>query len=61
MQERAAGSGSFRRALVTEFDECKHETNASIANKPSRGTFPATFLLATMAAMQEGANTLEDV
>lgn len=37
------------------------ETKASIANKLSRGTFPATFLLATMAAMQEGAIKLEDV
>lgn len=37
------------------------ETKASIANKLARGTFPASFLLATMAAMQEGTIKLEDV
>ena len=37
------------------------ETKASIANKLSRGTFPAPFLLAAMAAMREGAIKLEDV
>ncbi len=37
------------------------ETRSSIANKLSRGTFPAPFLLATMAAMEEGAIKLEDV
>lgn len=37
------------------------ETRASIANKLSRGTFPAPFLLATMAAIGEPAIKVEDV
>lgn len=37
------------------------ETKASIANKLSRGTFPAPFLLAAMAAMEEPAIKIEDV
>jgi hypothetical protein len=37
------------------------ETKASIANKLSRGTFPAPFLLAAMAAMEEPTIKLEDV
>ena len=37
------------------------ETRASIANKLARGTFPAPFLLAAMAAMEEGSIKIEDV
>jgi Domain of unknown function (DUF6471) len=37
------------------------ETRASIANKLARGTFPAPFLLATMAAIEEGSIKIEDV
>lgn len=37
------------------------ETKASIANKLARGTFPAPFLLAAMAAMDEGTIKIEDV
>lgn len=37
------------------------ETRASIANKLARGTFPAPFLLATMAAIEEGTIKIEDV
>ena len=37
------------------------ETKASIANKLSRGTFPAPFLLVAMAAMEAGSIKLEDV
>lgn len=37
------------------------ETKASIANKLARGTFPAPFLLAAMAAMQVATIKLEDV
>ena len=37
------------------------ETKASIANKLARGTFPAPFLLATMAAMEEATIKIEDV
>ena len=37
------------------------ETRASIANKLSRGTFPAPFLLAAMAAIEEPAIKLDDI
>ena len=37
------------------------ETRSSIANKLARGTFPAPFLLAAMAAMEEGSIKIEDV
>ena len=38
-----------------------HETEASIANKISRGTFPATFLLASLKAIEAANLKLEDV
>lgn len=37
------------------------ESEASIANKLSRGTFPATFLLAALVAIGAEAVKLEDV
>jgi hypothetical protein len=37
------------------------ETEASIANKISRGTFSATFLLASLVAMDAGTVRLEDI
>ena len=37
------------------------ETEASIANKISRGTFSATFLLATLKAIEADAVRLETV
>lgn len=37
------------------------ETKASIANKLARGTFPAPFLLAAMAAIEEPTIKLDDV
>lgn len=37
------------------------ETRASIANKLARGTFPAPFFLAAMAAIQEPTIKIEDV
>jgi Domain of unknown function (DUF6471) len=37
------------------------ETEASIANKVSRGTFPATFFLATLAALDCKAVQLENI
>ncbi|MBS0274480.1 MAG: hypothetical protein JSR55_08770 [Proteobacteria bacterium] len=39
----------------------KGETKASVANKISRGTFPASFFLASMAAIEADAVKLEDV
>ncbi len=37
------------------------ETKASIANKLSRGTFTATFFLATLAALEIQGVQLEDI
>jgi hypothetical protein len=37
------------------------ETEASIANKVSRGTFPATFLLASLVAIEADTVRLEDI
>ena len=37
------------------------ESEASIANKLSRGTFPATFLLATLVAIGAEVVKLEDI
>ena len=37
------------------------ETEASVANKVSRGTFPATFFLASLVAIGCEAVTLEDI
>ncbi len=37
------------------------ETEASIANKISRGTFSASFLLASLKAIEAGSLRLEDV
>jgi hypothetical protein len=37
------------------------ETEASIANKISRGTFPATFLLASLKAIDADVVRLESV
>lgn len=37
------------------------ETEASIANKLARGTFAATFLLATMKVIGKGRIDLEDI
>jgi hypothetical protein len=37
------------------------ETEASIANKISRGTFPATFLLASLIAIEADTVRLEDI
>jgi hypothetical protein len=37
------------------------ETEASIANKLSRGTFPATFMLAALVAIGAEMVKLEDI
>jgi hypothetical protein len=37
------------------------ETEASVTNKISRGTFPATFFLAALVAIECEAVTLEDI
>ena len=37
------------------------ETEASIANKISRGTFPATFLLASLKAIEREQVNLRDI
>lgn len=55
----------LKRAGVTYSELAKRleghglkETEASIANKLSRGTLPATFLLATLAALEAEGMTL---
>jgi hypothetical protein len=57
-----------KRAGVTYADLAKRleahgllETEASISNKLSRGTIAATFLLATLAALEMGGVRLEDL
>ena len=42
-------------------DHGLEETAASVGNKLSRGTFPATFLLAVMAAIGRESVSLADV
>ncbi len=37
------------------------ETEASIANKLARGTFPATFFLAVLAALEQDGVALEEI
>lgn len=39
----------------------KDETEASIANKLKRGTFPATFFLACLAALELDGVALEEI
>jgi Domain of unknown function (DUF6471) len=50
------------RELAERLKKCGlKETEASIANKISRGTFPATFLLASLKAIEAPNLRLEDV
>ena len=58
----------LKRADVTYEDLAKRlkkhgleETEASVANKLSRGTFPASFFLAVVAALEIEAVVLEDL
>jgi hypothetical protein len=58
----------MKRAGVTYAELAKRleghglrETEASIANKLSRGTIAATFLLATLAALEMEGVRLEDI
>ena len=37
------------------------ETKASVTNKLARGTFPATFLLGALAALEQDGVRLEDI
>jgi len=39
----------------------KRETKASVTNKLARGTFPATFFLGVIAALEMPGMKLEDV
>ena len=59
----------MKRAGVTYADHAerlgkhgvKGETEASIKNKLARGTFPATFLIASLAALEKEGMRLEDI
>jgi len=60
--------GRLKQADVTYEELAKRlkkhgldETEASVANKLKRGTFPATFFLATLAALELEGIRLEDV
>jgi hypothetical protein len=66
---RAYLKAELKRASVTYGELAEHlskhglkgETDASIKNKLARGTFAATFLLATLAALEMDGVRLEDV
>ncbi len=73
-EEELAGRASaflkaeLRKAEVTYAELAKRlrkhglkETEASITNKLKRGTFPATFLLAVVAALDLEGVRLEDI
>jgi hypothetical protein len=72
-EELANKIKSFLKAKVAEseltYEELakemkKHglkETKASVTNKLARGTFPATFLLGALAALEQDGIKLEDV
>jgi Domain of unknown function (DUF6471) len=60
--------GALKQAGVTYDDlavrlqECGfRETKASIASKLSRGSFPATFLIAVLKAIGRGSISLSDI
>ncbi len=59
----------MKRAGVTYADHAerlgkhgvKGETEASIKNKLARGTFPATFFVASLAALEKDGMRLEEI
>ncbi|HZP19575.1 MAG TPA: DUF6471 domain-containing protein [Bauldia sp.] len=68
--ERASAflKAELRKAEVTYAERAKRlkrhglkETEASITNKLKRGTFPATFLLASVAALELDGVKLGDI
>ena len=71
--ELAARAGAFLKAEIAKaeitYEELakrlkRHglkETKASVTNKLARGTFPATFFLAALAALELPGVRLEDV
>ncbi len=71
--ELAGRAGAFLKAEIAKaeitYEELakrlkKHglqETKASVTNKLSRGTFPATFFLGVLAALELDGVRLEDV
>ena len=70
LSERAARflKGQLKRAGVTYAELARrleaqglHETEASITSKLARGTFAATFFLASLAAIGNTAIKLEDI
>jgi Domain of unknown function (DUF6471) len=61
VQSEAATARAMRLALGVRPAGGLKETEASVANKISRGTFAATFFLATLVAIGCEAITLEDL
>ncbi len=72
-EELARRTAAFLKAEIAKADLTyeelakrlkKHgliETKASVTNKLSRGTFPATFFLAVLAALERDGVQLEEV
>lgn len=62
LKAKEAGSELTYEELVREMKKRGlKETKASLTNKLARGTFPATFLLGVLAALQLEGVCLEDV
>jgi hypothetical protein len=59
--ELARADVSYRELAERLKKTGMRETEASVANKISRGTFPATFFLASLNAIGCKAITLEDI
>jgi hypothetical protein len=59
--ELARADVGYRELAVRLKKHGLEETEASIANKLSRGTFPATFLLAALTAIGCTAVSLEEI
>ena len=59
--ELARADVGYRELAERLKKHCLKETEASIANKISRGTFSATFLLASLKALEVDAVRLESV
>jgi len=59
--ELARAEIGYRELAVRLGKQGLRETEASIANKISRGTFPATFLLASLKAIDREQVSLQDI
>jgi hypothetical protein len=60
-QPEGAGKGARDRSSKRLKKHGLKETKASITNKLARGTFPATFFLACIAALELDGVALEEI